>query len=97
MASGTGIAVLDYGVSPGSNEAFVVVTGLDTIQATSKAEAYFMADDNTVDHTAKDHRYAAAVVGLTCGTPTAGVGFTIYGYTPQKLEKTYQVRWVWAD
>ena len=56
-----------------------------------------MADDTTVDHTAKDHRYSAAVVGLTCGTPTAGVGFTIYGYTPQKLEKTYQVRWVWAD
>jgi hypothetical protein len=97
MANGQGTAILDYGASPGSNEAFIVVTGIPTISSTSKAEAYFMGDDTTIDHTAVDHRYTAALVGLTCGTPVTGVGFTIYGYTPQKLERTYQVRWVWTD
>jgi len=97
MASGTGTAVLDYGNSPGSNEATVVITGLGTITSTSKVESFLMGDDSTGDHTAQDHRYASAFIGLTCGTPIDGVGFTIYGYSTQKLEKTYKVRWVWAD
>jgi hypothetical protein len=68
-----------------------------TISGTSKAEAYFMGDDTTADKTASDHRYAAAFIALTCGTPSAGTGFTIYGRSLEKLQGTFQVRWVWAD
>lgn len=97
MANGTGTATIDFGAWPGSNETSVAVPGQTSISATSKAEAYFMGDDTTADHTASDHRYAAALVGLTCGTPTAGTGFTIYARCLDKMQGTFKVRWVWAD
>lgn len=97
MATGQGTATLDFGAFPGSNEASVAVTGLGTIGATSKAEAYMMADDTTSDHTAVDHRYAAHFIGLACGTPTAATGFTIYGRSEHQMVGTFAVRWVWAD
>jgi hypothetical protein len=97
MATGQGTATVDFGAFPGSNEASIAVTGQGAILATSKAEAYVMADDTTSDHTASDHRYFAADVGLSCGTPTDATGFTIYAYCRQKLQGTYTVRWVWAD
>ena len=97
MATGQGTAVLDFGAFPGSNEASVVVTGQASISATSKAEAYVMADDTSGTHTASDHRYFAALVGLTCGTPTAATGFTIHGRSTEKLQGTFALRWVWAD
>jgi len=95
MATGQGTATIDF--STGSNEASIAVTGQASISATSKAEAYFMGDDTTAYHSANDHRFAAALVGLTCGTPTAGTGFTIYAKTAHRLTKTFQVHWVWAD
>lgn len=56
-----------------------------------------MGDDTTVDHTAQDHRYAAALIGLTCGTPSAGTGFTIYARSTEKLQGTFALRFVWAE
>ena len=95
MANATGSATIDFGT--GSNEASVSVTGQTAVLSTSKVDAFVMADDTTIDHTAQDHRYFAALSGLTCGTPIAGTGFTIYATSTQKLQGTYQVRWVWAD
>ena len=95
MAFGTGTAVLDFGT--GGNEASVVVTGQTSITATSKTDAFVMADDTTTSHSASDHRFFACLAGLTCGTPTSGEGFTIYATSTQKLQGTYQVRFVWAD
>ena len=99
MATGQGTAIIDFGAlgGAGTNEASVAVTGQATISATSKVEAFIMADDTSTDHTASDHRYFAADVGLTCGTPTAATGFTIYGRCRQKLTGKYTVRWVWSD
>jgi hypothetical protein len=97
MATGQGTATIDFGASPGLNETSVAVTGLGTIGATSKVEAYIMGDDTTADHTASDHRYIAALIGLTCGTPTAATGFTIYARSTQKIQGTFALRWVWAD
>lgn len=97
MATGQGTATINFGSHPGVNEATVAVTGQTAISAGSKCEAFVMGDDSTSDHTAKDHRYFDAQTGLTCGTPTAGTGFTIYATCPQKQSGTYQVRWVWAD
>ena len=97
MASAQGTATVDFGAYPGSSETSVVVTGQGSISATSKAEAFIMGDDTSTSHTAADHRYVAALMGLTCGTPTAATGFTIYANALDKLQGTWTVRWVWAD
>ena len=97
MANDTGSATIDFGAYPGSSEASVAVTGQGTISSTSKAEAWIMGDDTSSSHTAADHRYASALMGLTCGTPSAGTGFTIYARALDKLQGTWTVRWVWAD
>lgn len=97
MAVGQGVVEIDFGSFPGSNEASVTVTSESEISATSKAEAYIMGDDTTANHTAQDHRYAAALIGLSCGTPIAGIGFTIYARSLEKLQGKFSVRFVWAD
>lgn len=97
MASGTGNTTISFGSFPGSNEANVVVTGITTISATSKVEAFVMADDTSANHTADDHRYFGAFASLTCGTPVAGTGFTIYARSTEKLTGSWNVRYVWAD
>lgn len=97
MASGIGTASIVFGTHPGANEASVAVTGQGTISATSKVEAWVMADDTSSNHTANDHRYLGQFASFTCGTPTASVGFTIYGRSIHKLTGTYTLRWVWSD
>jgi hypothetical protein len=97
MANGQGTATIDFGAYPGSNEAFITVTGLATISATSKAEAFVMADDTTADHTANDHKYITMFMGLSCGTPVAATGFTIYGRSTDMLQGTFAIRYVWSD
>jgi hypothetical protein len=97
MATGQGTATINFGSFPGTSEASVAVTGQGAISATSKAEAYVMADDTVGTHTANDHRYFAVLVGLTCGTPAAATGFTIHARCLDKLQGSFQVRWVWAD
>ena len=93
----TGTATIDFGAYPGANEASVAVTGQSAILATSKVEAWIMGDDTSSSHTAEDHKYAALFMALTCGTPTASTGFTIYARAIDKLQGTWTVRWVWAD
>lgn len=95
MATGQGIAVVDFGT--GANEASVTVVGQTSIGIGSKADAFIMADDTTTNHSASDHRYFAAFAGLTCGTPSAGSGFTIYATSQHKLTGQFSVRWIWAD
>lgn len=97
MASGQGTATVNFGAAPGSNEASVAVTGQGAISATSKAEAYIMGDDSTADKTASDHRYAAVLIGLSCGTPSAGVGFTIYARCLERMQGSFALRFVWTD
>lgn len=97
MASATGTVTINFGAAPGSNEASVAVTGQAAILATSKADAFVMADDSSVDHTAADHRYFEALAALSCGTPTLATGFTIYARSPHKLTGTWALRWVWVD
>ena len=96
MPAGVGSAEIDFGTYPGANEASVVVAGQAEITALASAEAWLMADDTTADHTASDHRYAAALMGLTCGTPTEGQGFSIYARSLEKLTGAFKVRWVWS-
>ena len=93
MASGQGTIEIDF--STGSNEASVPVTGLSTILSTNSAEAFMMYEASS-EHTANDQAYAAALVGLTCGVPTDGVGFTIYARSTEKLNGKLLLRFVWA-
>lgn len=97
MAGSVGTATIDFGSYPGSNEASIAVTGQADITSNSKAEAFLMGDDSTSDHTASDHRYAGCFINLTCGDPSAGIGFTIYGRSTEKMQGTFKVRWVWAE
>lgn len=97
MAAATGSAEIDFGAWPGLNEASVDVTGQTDIASGASVEAWFMADDTTTDHTASDHRYAPVFISLTCGAPSAGVGFTIYGRSTQKMQGKWVVHWVWAN
>lgn len=97
MANGQGTAIIDFGVFPGTYEASIVVPGQATISATSKVEAYIMADDTATGRTASDHRYAALLVGLSCGTPVAATDFTIYGRSLHQMQGPFALRWVWTD
>jgi hypothetical protein len=90
-----GTATISFGAFPGANEASVAVTGQTAILGTSKVDAFIMADDTTADHTASDHRYADALIGLTCGSLIAGTGFTIRATSLEKLQGTFAVRWRW--
>lgn len=96
MASGQGTATLNFGAAPGSNEASVVVADVG-VSATSKAEAYVMADDTSSNHSASDHRYVGCWLSVTCGTPVAATGFTIYGRSLEQLTGAWTLRYVWAD
>jgi hypothetical protein len=97
MANGTGSATINFGAFPGTQECQVAVTGQATISATSKAEAFIMGDDTSTGHTAADHRYVGLFIALSCGTPTAGTGFTIYARAQDKLQGNWTIRWVWSD
>lgn len=94
-AANQGSATINFGT--GNNEASIAVTGQSAILTTSEARAVIMGDDTTSDHTASDHEYIGDWLALTCGTPTAGTGFTIYGRSSERLTGTFKVRWVWAN
>ena len=93
---GMGTATLDFGAAPGSNEAAGAVSA-PTVTSAGQFEAFIMGDDTSADHTASDHRYVGLWLNLTCGTPSAGVGFTIYGRASEKLTGAFTVRYVWAE
>ena len=98
MANATGTATVNFGALPGACEGSVAVTGQAAISATSLVEAFVMADDSTIDHSASDHRWLQALgVSVTCGTPAAGTGFTIYVNSIFELAGQWKVRWVWSD
>lgn len=92
-----GTVELDFGAlgGAGSNEASVAVTGQSTITSSNAVEAWIMREPST-NHTANDQAYIAAFTSITCGVPTDGVGFTIYGTSTEKLTGKVKVRWVWA-
>jgi hypothetical protein len=99
LASGgsgnTGTAIINFGAFPGSNEA--TVSFADTsITGTAQVTAVIMSDASTVDHTAADHRYAAAFMALTA-QPSGGVGGTIHARSIHKLQGTFEVSWAWSD
>jgi hypothetical protein len=95
MATGQGSVVIDFGASPGSQEASVAFADA-AVGASSKVEPYFMGNDTAGTHTASDHRYVGLFVRLS-GVPSAGVGGTIYARSQHRMQGQWAVRYVWAD
>lgn len=91
-----GTAIVDFGGWPGNSIAPIVVTGQAGILAGSNVQAFVMADDTTADHTANDHRYAALLLGLSCGAVVPGTGFTIFATCADLMQGTFNIRWQWA-
>lgn len=96
ISSGHGVVEIDFGPI-GSNAASTVVTGAAGIALGASCMAAFSADGATFDHTANDHRYASALVGLTCGQIDPGVGFTIFANSSQKMTGKFSLLWIWAN
>ena len=94
-AATAGTATIDFGASPGLNETSIAVTGQTNIATTSLPRAYFSADATSSGHTANDHKYIGEFVSLSCGTPTAATGFTIYARSAQRIEGNFTVNWAW--
>lgn len=98
MPSALGTIEIDFGAFPGSHEAVVTVPGQGTISTTSRAGAYVMADGTSTDgHTAEDHRWLAAFVGLSCTVPIAAASFDIQVRSPYAFIGKFKLQWVWAD
>ena len=94
MATGQGTSIINFGAFPGAQEASVAFTDAAVV-ATSKVEAYVMADGVTADHSVNDHRYLPLFIALTA-VGGAGAG-TIHARAPHALIGQYQLRYVWAD
>lgn len=95
----TGAAVLDFGASPGSDRATLVVVGQTGILSSSRCLAWLDAiAAATADHTQDEHSMAAAGgVGLTCQALVAGTGFTIVASSERygPMIGKFNVLWMW--
>jgi hypothetical protein len=93
LDSQAGSAILNWGASP-NDEASVAVTGQSAISSSAQCRAWLQGGgaDNA------DQMLAGGRIQLTCGTPHAGVGFTINAlshegfYTGQMA-----VQWQWNN
>ena len=90
-----GYVDLDFGTGKGSSEASVLIA-IPSILSTTQIDAFIGADDSTTDHSADDHKYFPALAKVCCGTPSAGVGFTLYARSKHKLTGKFRVRFVWV-
>lgn len=90
-----GTTTINFGVAtiPWTVDASVDVTGQAAILSTSLVEAWIMAGTATADHSEDEHMIED--IRLICGIPTAGTGFTIFGFTVTPVYGQYTVQWVW--
>lgn len=92
-ASGT--TTIDFGTeaAPTMNPS-VAVTGQGSILSGSLVEAWIFPVA-TADHSVDEH--LAESVRVMASAPTAGVGFTIYGFpTNGTVRGAFTVAWAWS-
>ena len=92
---GSGTTTIDFGTeaSPVLNPS-VSVTGQGSILSGSLVEAWLFPVA-TASHTADEHLIEN--VSIRASAPTAGVGFTIYGFpTNGTVRGVFTVAWAWA-
>lgn len=91
----TGTTTLNFGTlaAPTQNPS-VAVTGQTSILSGSLVEAWLFPVA-TSDHSADEH--LVENVTIRASAPTAGVGFTIYGFpTRGSLRGAFTVAWAWS-
>lgn len=91
----TGTATVDFGATPGTNQATVDVVGQASIDATAHVEVWIQGSDSTSDHNAYEHEMVPMTTRIRNLTP--GVGFTIVCTTELRLTATWKLRWVWVN
>ena len=91
-----GIATIDFGSYPGSNEASIVVSDIG-ITSASKIQVFIVSDDTTIDHTSNDHKYASLLVKFVAGDIVNATSFTIYALCAEKMQGTFKVRYAYAE
>lgn len=91
----TGTATLDFGAFPGKTDATLVVTGQASIVAGTLVEAW-LRPIATAEHSADEHMVDGPAV--YAANISAGVGFTIYGFTTDKTLRygTWTIAWAWV-
>jgi hypothetical protein len=85
-----GVATLDFGSHPGSNEASITLTGLAFAPIT-RVNTYTSASDTTSDHTANDHKYLAVLAKLSASPSNDTI--TISCKSAHALTGTFKVRY----
>jgi hypothetical protein len=90
-----GSAVLDFGAWPGSNNAQVSVTGQTLINANSSivVSVQYVAQGT---NTASDVQFYDGLMEVIASTPIPGSGFTVYGYSNEKIQGQILVTWTWV-
>ena len=88
-----GVATVDFGSHPGSNEAVVTVS-CAVVTASKLLQCYISSDSSTSDHTSSDHRYFAAFVGLSWGNIVSNTSFDIYVRSEHKFSGTFKVSYI---
>ncbi len=78
-----GQTTINFGSFPGTTDTTVVITGQNSISATSLVEAWIQAT-TTSDHSVDEHWIDFPLV--TAGNIVAGTGFTIYGIVNSKVD-----------
>lgn len=91
-----GIATIDFGSYPGSNEVSTLVSDIG-ITSASKIQVFIVSDDSTVDHTSNDHKYAPLLVKFAAGDIVNNTSFTIYAMCAEKMQGTFKVRYAYAE
>lgn len=74
----SGVADLDFGAAPGSNQTSLAITGQAGISTSSRVEAWIEPADST-DHTSDEHIIMDnSGLKAVAADRVNGVGFTIY-------------------
>lgn len=92
---GSGTTTINFGTAatPTMNPS-VAVTGQGSILSGSLVEAWLFPA-STADHSVDEH--LAENLKIIAGPPTAGVGFTIYGFpTNGTVRGMFTVAWAWS-
>ena len=84
-----GTATLNMGSTP-TFEGSVVVTGQAGIVSGSHCEAFIMQEAIT-----PEYDMASRLLTVSCGSVSAGTGFTIYCNSATYATGTISIRWVW--
>jgi len=94
-AGNVGTATLNFGAFPGASDTSLAITGQSGIVAGSVVDAW-IRPVATAEHSADEHWVES--VKIVAGNIVAGVGFTIYGRTQDKvrLYGNWSVAWNWS-